>query len=118
MIPDRVLLTPTPFIEMRLSKPIAPPTKKKAAEEISAGTTTSQAIGFCAGDSVIDPASRTKLTPKVSNMVSVWSLVGIRSITLVGVSAYNPASKIQDLTCALATGIAYVIPFNPLFAPM
>jgi hypothetical protein len=39
-------------------------------------------------------------------MRSVWSRVGAGSTTVVSPSAKSPASRIADLTCALATGSA------------
>ena len=43
-------------------------------------------------------------------MRSVWSRVGIRSMTVVGPSALRPARRIADFTCALATSGSISIP--------
>ena len=38
-------------------------------------------------------------------MVSVWSRVGVRSITVVAPMALRPASRTQDFSCAGAIGL-------------
>ena len=43
-------------------------------------------------------------------MSSVWSRVGMRSTTVVGLSAFSPARRIADFTCALATSGSTSIP--------
>jgi len=45
-------------------------------------------------------------------MSSVWSRVGIGSMTVVWRFAFSPARRTADFTWALATGNAYSIPFN------
>ena len=45
-------------------------------------------------------------TPKASSMRSVWSREVNGSTTVVGPSAYMPARRMADLTCALATGLS------------
>ncbi len=56
--------------------------------------------------STLVPRSPTS-TPKNRNMRSVWSRDFDGSSTVVSPSAYNPARRTADLTCALATGLAY-----------
>ena len=45
-------------------------------------------------------------------MSSVWSRVGIGSMTVVWRFAFSPARRTADFTWALATGNAYSIPFS------
>ena len=114
MTPVRVGLTPTRSMVTAAPGVIAAATRKKAAEEISPGTSTRQARGRCPPRSLTEanpPAlSRPSAIPKPRSMRSVWSRQGPGSRTVVSPSAYSPASSRQDLTWALATGMAWSIP--------
>ena len=84
---------------------------------MSLGTTIfSGAINFSAGEIVIALPTFFISTPNAANIFSVWSRDGAGSIIVVGLSAYSPAKIIADLTCALATGILYVMPRRFFFA--
>ena len=102
--PMRVGLIPT-WVSSR-SEPGAmlAATRKKAAEEISAGTSISVAVSALPPVTAITPSSTLTGQPKPPSMRSVWSRVGAGSVTEVQPSAYRPASSTQDFTWALAMG--------------
>ena len=83
-------------------------TMKKAAEEGSPGTVTSQ--GFNSASPwmamTVSPFSTptSRLAPKPASIRSVWSRVGTGSITRVMPGVLRPASSTALFTCALATG--------------
>ena len=104
MTPVRVGFTPT-FSMMYSPLPaMLPATRKNAAEEISPGTSTREPCRVCRPFSRTRGPSVSICTPKPRSMRSVWSRVGAGSVTVVMPSAYSPASRIADFTCALATG--------------
>jgi hypothetical protein len=89
---------------------------RKAAEEMSPGTSKLQAAGVAppstetaraVGSSWSVKNSTRTGTPNQRSIRSVWSRVKARvSETRVTPRAASPASRTQDLTCALATGIS------------
>ncbi len=98
---------------------------KNAAEEKSPGTSSSPGPSALVGTTVIRcagsspwmvtgvPAFSVRTdAPAARSMRSVWSRVGRCSTTVVGPSALRPASSRHDLTCALATGSRYSIPWS------
>ena len=52
------------------------------------------------------------VTPNAASIFSVWSRDVTGSTTVVGPSAKSPASRMADFTCALATGLSYVMPWS------
>ena len=103
-------LTPRSWIVTSLPGTSAAATSSGAADEKSPGTSTSSSRSAPAGPTVTDAGVRRTRTPAASSMRSVWSRVGIRSMTVVGPSALRPASRIADFTCALATSGSISIP--------
>ena len=107
MTPVRVGFTPT--FSMMYS-----PLRRDAAgdQEERRGGNVAGHIDARAAQPLACRASRTRgpsvsiCTPKPRSMRSVWSRVGAGSVTVVMPSAYRPASRIADFTCALATGSA------------
>ena len=57
------------------------------------------------------PTQRTS-TPAARSIRSVWSRVGEGVMTAVSPSATRPAIRTQDLTCALAAGSSYSMPWR------
>ena len=88
-------------------------TSRGAADEKSPGTVTSSSRSASAGSTVTEDELRRSRTPPASSMRSVWSRVGMRSMTVVGPSALRPARRIADFTCALATSGSISIPRSP-----
>ena len=111
-IPVRVGLIPIRSSTTSDPGTIEPATRKKAAEEMSAGTSTSSSFRFGLGQIVTAPSPRSIFAPAASSMTSVWSRVASGSITVVGPSARRPAISRQDLTWALATGSSYSMPWS------
>ena len=108
--PVRVGLSPT--CRSKTSEPgvIAAAANANTADEISAGTANRHAFSLEPPSTLQDEG---RLTPKIGNMRSVWSLLRRGSRTRVVPEANKPASNTQDLICALATGDTYSIAFNP-----
>src|SRR5699024_2416734 len=85
------------------------------AREMSPGTLTSWAFKSSVLFTVIILLSTLILAPKSANINSVWFLEIFFSIIFVSPLAPSAANIIALLTCALATGISYVMPVNSLF---
>ena len=101
--PVRVGFMPTRRMIRPWSAASAPATRKNAAEEMSPGTSTCAASRRVTWLTDTRPSTVRTGTPNAASMRSVWSRVIACSITLVVPCAYRPASRIADLTCALAT---------------
>ena len=112
--PVRVGLTPTPVRVRRLPAVMAAATMKNAAEEMSPGTVRETGFRRAGAVSAMRPSSTDTGHPMAWSMRSVWSRVGAGSTTAVSPSAYSPASRTADLTCALATGSRYSMPVSAL----
>ena len=104
-IPVRVWFKPTFFRSISLSGTTKPATKKKAAEEISPGTTTFWPVNCCGPVNIIFLPSTSSVPPNCRIISSVWSRVFSFSTTTEVPSACKAANKIADFTWALATGI-------------
>ena len=88
---------------------ISAATAAKAADDGSAGTRTARASSSGCPTTVMrrapEPASLTVTrAPKCRSINSVWSRVASGSMTVVSPGAFNPASRIADLTWAEGTG--------------
>ena len=77
-----------------------------AADEKSPGTSTEPSWMLVAPSTLAEFGLVVTRAPAARSISSVWSRVGAGSITVVLPSAPRPASRIADLTCALATGSA------------
>ena len=102
--PVRVGFTPTWGRVSSLSSAMEAPTRKNAAEEMSAGTSRGPAASGVPPVTVLVAPSRRTGTPKPPSIRSVWSRVGAGSVTEVSPSAYRPASNTADFTWADAIG--------------
>ena len=85
-----------------------------AADEKSPGTSSSPSESRSGGSSDTERGRRTTVAPASASISSVWSRVGAGSSTVVFPSAFSPASRTADFTCALATGSSYSIPCSGL----
>ena len=95
----------TPWIVSREPASSVAATRNGAAAEKSPGISTSPSSRRSAGQTVALVDRRCTRTPAASSSASVWSRVGSGSTTVVSPSAAkSPASRIADLTWALATG--------------
>ena len=102
--PVRVRLTPTSRISSREPGTSTPAAIRKAAEDRSPGTDSSSSSSSSQLTTLTTAPSRRTVTPARTSMRSVWSRLGAGSVMLVVPSAVSAASRMQDLTCALATG--------------
>ena len=110
--PVRVGLRPTPVRVTSLPGTSSAPTRKKAAEEKSAGTAIRPPCRrSVAAIATVCPA-RLSSAPAAFSIRSLWSRLGIGSTTRVSPSATRPAKSRQDLTWALAIGSSYSIPVS------
>ena len=101
----RVGLTSTPC--RRSSEPgtSEAASRNGAADEKSPGTSIEKGLSDWAGQTLISLPTFVTRTPAARSIRSVWSRVASGSTTIVGPSsAKRPASRIADLTWALATG--------------
>ena len=92
-----------------------PATIQNAACDGSPGTTTSNGLSFDARSRTTRPlpsGSTVMSAPASASISSVWARVGTGSWTTVSPSAERPASRIADLTWALATGNVHSIPVS------
>ena len=94
----------TSWIVIRDSGTSVAATMNGAADEKSPGTSTEPSRMLSGGSMLTDDGRDETLTPAARSISSVWSRVGDGSITVVRPVAPSPASRIADLTCALATG--------------
>ena len=107
--PRRVGLMPTPLIVIEALGCAQPATSQRAAALRSHGTLTFT-DSSCDLRIVTFSASTARSAPMAVIIRSVWSRDAAGCTTDVSPSAYRPATRIDDLSCALATGISYVIP--------
>ena len=104
--PVLVGLSPTPVRDSALPGTIVAATMKKAAAEMSPGTSISPGRSPRAGRIVTVSPLRWTSAPAAASIRSLWSRLGAGSTMLVSPSAISPASSRHDLTWALATGIS------------
>ena len=102
IIPERVGFSPVFFITKSEPFTIKPAAIKNAAEEISPTISIFFAVNR-EGFIVTSLFSLLMSTPNYLSINSVWFLERLGSITFVCPSAFKPASRIHDLTCALAS---------------
>ena len=111
MIPVRDGFNPTPFTRIRAWGWHSPATNQKAAALMSPGTAMSTAVSSAGWTTNVRPSDTT--TPPIADtMRSVWSRDSAGWCSTVFPRAESPASMMQDLTCALATGKSYSMPFS------
>ena len=94
---------PTPGHRTRQPGRDAARARKNAAEPRSPGTRNPNGSSG-PGCTVTSAPFNTTSTPHMRSIRSVWSRVGIGSMTVVRSAAASPARRIADFTCALATG--------------
>ena len=109
MMAVRVGLSPTLRRVSRAPGSAAAATSQNAALEMSPGTVKSQACGTWPPISEIESPAWMVLTRNEASMRSVWSRVVAGWMTVVVPLANMPARSTALFTCALATGISYVI---------
>ena len=109
----RVGLSPTPVMRKREPGTSPPATSQKLAALRSPGTSRSSGARRSARPTADRPREVFTSAPIARSIRSVWSRVGMVSTTSVNPSAYRPASKMADLTWALATGVSYSMPCRP-----
>ena len=102
--PVRVQLSAVPSITIREPATRQAAAAKNAADEGSPGTTIRSSSISSTGDTRTTRPSRVTGTRARRSMRSVWSRLGIGSVTDVSPSAKSAATRTHDLTWALATG--------------
>ena len=76
---------------------------RNAADEMSPGTRQSRPVSRRPGTTVTVSSSTRTSPPNADSIRSVWSRLRAGSTTVTGPEAERPASRIDDLTWALAT---------------
>ena len=97
MMPSLVEFIPTFLTVISEFGVISPNTKKYAADDISPGTLISIPLKSEAVLTVAVVPSDLQSIPNWLNIISLWFLLRLGSVTEVSPSAYNPASNIDDL---------------------
>ena len=108
----RLGLMPTPLTVTRALGWAAPATSQNAAPLMSEGTWMSRDFRLEGRTATLSPSLSTS-APIAAIMRSVWSRDSAGCMTDVSPSAYIPAMRMQDFSCALATGISYSMPLSP-----
>ena len=102
--PARVQFTPTLCSSSRDPGTSTPAARRNAAEDRSPGTVTWSSSSSSTFVTATRGPRRSIPTPARASRRSVWSRLGVGSVTATSPWASSPAIRTHDLTWALATG--------------